>query len=60
MTGSPSPSSPAHAAALSAMITSTGAFKAVQTHELLTQDELGQAMKLASGAGRAFRRPGQA
>lgn len=49
----------AHAAALSAMITSTGAFKAVQTHELLTQDQLGQALQLASTAGQAFQRPGQ-
>jgi len=29
----------AHAATLSAMITSTGAFKTAQTHELLTQEQ---------------------
>jgi len=50
----------AHAAALSVMITSTGAFKSVQTHELLTQDQLIETMSLASSAGRAYRRPGQA
>ena len=49
----------AHAAALSAMITSTGAFKTVQTHELLTQEQLGRTLQLASSAGQAFQRPGQ-
>ena len=49
----------AHAAALSAMITSTGAFKTVQTHELLTQEQLGHTLQLASSAGDAFQRPGQ-
>jgi uncharacterized protein with GYD domain len=49
----------AHAAALSAMITSTGAFKTAQTHELLTQEQLGRTLQLASSAGQAFQRPGQ-
>lgn len=43
-----------HAAALSAMITSTGAFKTVQTHELLTHEQLGRTLQLASTAGQAF------
>jgi len=47
-------------AAVSAMLMSTGAFKSVQTHELLTQDQLVQAMGLAGSAGQAYRRPGQA
>jgi hypothetical protein len=49
----------AQAAALSAMISGTGAFRAVQTHELLTQDQLSQTLQLASRAGQAFQRPGQ-
>ncbi len=48
-----------HAAALSTVINGTGAFKAVQTHELLTQEQLGRTLQLASSAGQAFQRPGQ-
>ena len=47
------------AAALSAMISGTGAFKAVQTHQLLTQNQLSQTLHLASRAGQAFQPPGQ-
>ena len=49
----------AHAAALSAMITSTGAFKTVQAHELLAQEQLGCAVQLTGSAGQAFQPPGQ-
>jgi uncharacterized protein with GYD domain len=48
-----------HAAALSAMITSTGAFRTVQTHELLTQEQLACTLQLVGGARQAFERPGQ-
>lgn len=48
------------AAALSAMLTSSGAFKAVQTHELLSQEQLTQTLQLASDAAPGYRRPGQA
>jgi uncharacterized protein with GYD domain len=48
-----------HAAALSAMITSTGALRTVQDHQLLTQEQLARTPQLASDAGQAFQRPGQ-
>ena len=32
------------------MITSTGAFKTVQTHELFTQEQLSRTLQLASSA----------
>ncbi len=41
------------------MISGTGAFRAVQTHELLTQDQLSQTLQLAGRAGQAFQPPGQ-
>jgi uncharacterized protein with GYD domain len=47
------------AIALSAMITSTGAYKTVQTHELLTQEQISRTLQLASSAGQAFQPPGQ-
>lgn len=49
----------ARAIALSAMITSTGAYKTVQTHELLTQEQISRTLQLASSAGQAFQPPGQ-
>ncbi len=49
-----------HAAALSTMITSTGAFRAVQTHELFDQEQLARVLTLADGAKQAFQAPGQA
>jgi len=40
------------AAALSVAVTSTGAFKQVQTHELLTQEQLGQTLQMAQNGCR--------
>jgi uncharacterized protein with GYD domain len=37
----------------------TGAFKAVETHELLTEDQLGDALALAKGASHVYGVPGQ-
>jgi uncharacterized protein with GYD domain len=47
------------AAALSVAVTGTGAFKQVQTHELITQEQLGQMLQMAQNAAPAFQRPGQ-
>jgi len=47
------------AAALSVAVTSTGAFKQFQTHELLTQEQLGQTLQMAQNAAAAYQRPGQ-
>jgi hypothetical protein len=45
------------AAALSIAVTSTGAFKNVQTHELLTQQQVSQTLQLAKDA-QVYRRAG--
>ena len=45
-------------AALSVTVGSTGAFKNLQTHELLTQEELGQALSRSKDAAQAYRPPG--
>ena len=47
------------AAALSVTVGSTGAFKNLETHELLTQDQLGQALSRSRNAMPAYRPPGQ-
>lgn len=49
----------ASASALSIAVTSTGAFKNVQTHELLTQEQLSQTLQLAKDATQVYRPPGQ-
>ena len=46
-------------AALSITVGSTGAFKNLQTHELLTQEQLGQALSLSKDAVQAYQPPGQ-
>ena len=46
-------------AALSITVGSTGAFKNLQTHELLTQEQLGQALSLSKDAVHAYQPPGQ-
>jgi hypothetical protein len=46
-------------AAVSIAITSTGAFKHVETHELLTQEQLGQALQRAGTAAQAYQAPGR-
>lgn len=47
------------AAALSVAVGSTGAFKNLETHELLTQDQLGQMLSHARDAAQAYQPPGQ-
>jgi uncharacterized protein with GYD domain len=47
------------AAALSVAVGSTGAFKHLETHELLTQDQLGQMLSHAKDATQAYQAPGQ-
>jgi uncharacterized protein with GYD domain len=47
------------AAAIGVGVTSTGAFAHVQTHELLTQDQLGQVLQRAKDATQAYQPPGQ-
>ena len=47
------------AAALSVAVGSTGAFKHLETHELLTQDQLGQILSHAKDATQAYQVPGQ-
>jgi len=46
------------AAALSVAVAGTGAFKQVQTHELITQEQLGQMLQMAQNAAPAYQRPG--
>jgi GYD domain len=46
------------AAAVSVTAMSTGAFSGVQTHELLTQDQLESLLSRAGGAASAFTPPG--
>ena len=47
------------AAATGALIRSTGAFKDAEVHEVLDQDQLGEALQLAGSVDAIFRRPGQ-
>jgi uncharacterized protein with GYD domain len=47
------------AAALSVAVGSTGALKHLETHELFTQDQLGQMLLKAKDAARVYQRPGQ-
>lgn len=47
------------AAALSVAVQSTGAFKQLETHELFTQDQLGQMLSHAKDAAQAYQPPGQ-
>jgi uncharacterized protein with GYD domain len=46
-------------AALSITVGSTGSFKNLQTHELLTQEQLGQALSRSKDAAQAYYPPGQ-
>jgi len=47
------------AAAVSIAVSSTGAFKHMETHELFTQDQLGETLGQASNMTQAYQRPGQ-
>jgi uncharacterized protein with GYD domain len=47
------------AAAASVAVGSTGAFKSLETHELLTQEQLGQVLSRAKDATQAYQPPGQ-
>jgi len=47
------------AAALSVTVGSTGAFKNLETHELLTQEDLGRALSRSKDAAHAYHPPGQ-
>jgi uncharacterized protein with GYD domain len=47
------------AAAASIAVTSSGAFKKNETYELLTHEQLGQALQRASGVAQAFQPPGR-
>jgi uncharacterized protein with GYD domain len=47
------------AAALSVAVGSTGSFKHLETHELFTQDQLGQMLSHARDAAQAYQAPGQ-
>jgi len=47
------------AAALSIAIGSSGAFKHLETHELLTQEQLSQALSRSKDATQAYQPPGQ-
>jgi len=47
------------AAAMSIAAGSSGAFKTVETHELLTQEQLGQVLSRSRDATQAFQPPGQ-
>lgn len=47
------------AAAISVGVTSTGAFAHVQTHELLTQEQLGRVLLQAKDSTQAYQPPGQ-
>jgi uncharacterized protein with GYD domain len=47
------------AAAVSVAVGSTGSFKHLETHELFTQDQLGQVLSHARNAGQAYQPPGQ-
>jgi uncharacterized protein with GYD domain len=47
------------AAAVSVAVGSTGSFKHLETHELFTQDQLGQVLSHARNAAQAYQPPGQ-
>jgi uncharacterized protein with GYD domain len=47
------------AAAVSVAVGSTGAFKNLETHELLTQEQLNQVLSRSKAAAQAYRPPGQ-
>ncbi len=47
------------ASALTAAVTKTGAFKKVETHELLNQEQLLETLDLAKDAAQVFEVPGQ-
>ncbi len=47
------------AAALSVAVTSTGSFKQVETHELFTQEQLGQLLSRAMEGTQGYQAPGQ-
>lgn len=47
------------AAALSLAVTSTGSFKQVETHELFTQEQLGQMLSRAVEGTQGYQAPGQ-
>lgn len=47
------------AAALSVTMTSTGAFKHVETHELFDERQIGQALEKSKGSRDTYRPPGQ-
>ena len=47
------------AAALSVTLTSSGAFKHVETHELLSEQQMGQALGKGRDSTQVFRAPGQ-
>jgi uncharacterized protein with GYD domain len=46
-------------AALSAIVGSTGTFKNLESHELLTQEQLGQALSRSRDMMQAYQPPGQ-
>lgn len=46
-------------AAAAAAVTQTGAFKSVDSHELLTQDQLSSVLALAGDVSKIYRVPGQ-
>ena len=48
------------AAAATAVLTHTGAFKNVESHELLTQDQMSDVLQLASEVQDVYTAPGQA
>jgi uncharacterized protein with GYD domain len=47
------------AAALSVAVGSTGSFKSLETHELLSQEQLSQVLSRSKAAAQAYRPPGQ-
>ena len=47
------------AAALSVTLTSSGAFKNVETHELLSEQQMGQALVQGRDSSEVYRAPGQ-
>ena len=47
------------AAALSVAVGSSGSFKNLETHELFSQEQLGQILSRSKGATGAYRPPGQ-
>ncbi len=50
---------PATAEALAAAMTKTGAFKSVESHELLSQHQLIETLNLAKDAAQVYQAPGQ-